>query len=125
MNSKNLIIILILNIFLISCSNDNNNNSNNFYGNWNGTITGDWSGTWSGTINTNKKLIGTVNVTNPSGVFTLNGDVDANGNLIAIMENESYSINIDFTGTFDNKNGYGDWIFAGAGIEGTWTGTKQ
>lgn len=121
MNSKSLIVILILNIFLISCSNDNNNNSNNFYGNWNGTITGDCSGT----INTNKKLIGTVNVTNPSGVFTLNGNVDANGNLIAIMENESYNISIDFIGTFNNNSGNGNWFFDGAGIEGTWTGTKQ
>jgi hypothetical protein len=121
-----IILILTVNILSTSCSK-NNDESNPYQGNWSGNLNGDIVGTWSGNVSSSGNFNGNVipNSTTPDHNFVLSGQVNESGNLVATMKNTTYNINIDFIGTFQNNLCNGTWIFNGAGMQGTWSGTKK
>ena len=125
---KILLIALVItaNIISISCSN-NNDEPNPYQGNWSGNINGDIAGTWCENVSSRGNFNGTVipYSTTPDHNFVLSGHVNGNGSLVATMKNTTYNITINFVGTFQNNQSNGTWIFNGAGMQGTWNGTKE
>lgn len=125
---KILLFAFIINICLLSNScSKNETSSNTNSGDWSGSLVGDINGTWSGKITSNGAFSGKVITTqsSPDHDFILAGQVSQTGNLVGTMKNSTYNINIDFTGNFQNSSCNGAWVFNGAGMHGTWTGTKQ
>ena len=125
---KTLLIALIISINIISTScSKNDDNINSYKGNWSGNLNGDIVGTWSGNISSSGNFTGNVipNSTTSDHNFTLSGQVNESGNLVATMKNTTYNITINFIGNFQNTLCNGTWIFNGAGMQGTWNGTKQ
>ena len=123
----NLFLLLSASITGISCSKSDDDAQNPYQGNWRGNLTGDIEGTWTAKVSSNGNFAGKVITpqSSPDHDFVLAGQVSANGNLVATMKNATYNMNLDFVGNFQNTNSNGTWIFNGAGIEGTWTGTKE
>lgn len=121
-----LFLISTIHFVSISCSSDNNEPSL-YKGNWNGTIDGDIVGTWSGNVTTNGNFSGTVipASSTPDHNFTLSGQVNKNGNLVATMKNTTYGININFVGNFQSTTSNGTWVFDGADMQGIWNGEKN
>jgi hypothetical protein len=119
-------LIITINILSTSCSK-NDENTNLYQGNWSGNLNGDIVGTWSGNVSSSGKLNGKVITTqsSPDHDFILVGQINDNGNLIATMKNIKYNISLDCIGSFQNTLFNGTWIFNGAGMEGTWNGTKE
>jgi hypothetical protein len=117
--------IILINIFSTSCSK-NDEDTNPYQGTWSGNLNGDIVGTWSGNVSSSGSFNGTVipNSTTSDHNFMLSGHVSESGNLVATMKNTTYNISIDFIGNFQNNLCTGTWIFNGAGMEGTWNGTK-
>jgi hypothetical protein len=119
-------LIISTNILSTSCSKSDED-ANLYQGNWSGNLNGDIVGTWSGNVSSGGNFNGKVITTqsSPEHDFALIGKVSENGNLVATMKNTTYNIDINFNGNFQNNLCSGTWIFNGAGMEGTWNGTKQ
>lgn len=119
-------LIISINILSTSCSKSDED-TNPYQGNWTGNLNGDIVGTWNGNVSSSGNFNGTVipNSTTSDHNFILSGHVNESGNLVATMKNTIYNINIDFIGNFQNILCNGTWIFNGAGMEGTWDGTKE
>jgi hypothetical protein len=116
-------------ILCLSCSKDNNT-SNPYQGNWSGNLIGEpysYSGTWSGKISSSGNFSGKVITTqsSPNHDLIIAGQVNENGTFIGTMKNTNYNITLDCNGIFQNNTCNGNWIFNGAGMEGTWNGTKN
>ena len=124
----NLFLLLSASITAISCSKSDDAVQNPYQGNWSGNLTGDIiEGTWTAKVSSNGNFAGKVITpqSSPDHDFVLAGQVSANGNLVGTMKNATYNMNLDFVGNFQNTTCNGTWIFSGAGIQGTWTGTKE
>ena len=118
-------LIMGINILSTSCSKSDEG-TNPYQGIWSGNLNGDINGTWSGNVTSYGNFNGNVipNSTTSDHNFILSGRVNESGNLVAKMKNTTYNINIDFIGNFQNNLCNGTWIYNGAGMEGTWNGTK-
>jgi hypothetical protein len=124
---KIILLALIISITILSTScSKSDEDTNPYQGNWSGNLNGDIVGTWSGNVSSSGNFNGTVipNSTTSDHNYVLSGRVNNNGDLVATMKNTTYNINIDFIGNFQNNLCNGTWIFNGAGMEGTWNGTK-
>ena len=123
----NLFLLLSASITVISCSKSNDAAQNPYQGNWSGNLTGDIEGSWTAKVSANGSFDGKVITPQSSSEhdFVLAGQVSSNGNLVAIMKNATYNMNLDFVGNFQNTNCNGTWIYNGAGMQGTWSGTKE
>lgn len=122
-------LIVSINILSTSCSKSDEN-TNPYQGNWSGNLIGDtysFNGTWSGKISPTGNFSGKVITTqsSPKHDFIIAGQVNENGTFIGTMKNTNFNITLDCNGNFQNNTCNGNWEFNGAGMDGTWNGTKN
>ncbi|TXD45985.1 hypothetical protein [Polaribacter sp. IC073] len=124
---KKLIIlpILIITLFINSCSSDDDNsNPLSFEGNWSGQYTGEGdNGTWSMTIDGNGNISGTTISNVFSDTFDVNGNVQANGNLSVTIGTANSGAT--FIGEMEGTTASGTWNNSSLNYNGKWTGNKQ
>ena len=124
---KNLI-FLILAMFIMSCSSDDNNNKNasEFAGNWTGTYIGqDDNGNFSVLIDEDGEALGTATSTDYNEVYQVAGTVSNNGNITITFG--TTSAGGEFSGQLSGNSGSGVWRnnIPDPDFNGTWTGTKR
>lgn len=125
MKKQILLITIILGMMTLSCSsNDDNDEDSEFEGTWTGTYSGTVdNGTWIANIDSNGEVTGTTNSTVHSSSLQLNGNISSSGAFTATVG--SASNGTKFNGQMTANSGSGTWTSTSAGINGTWSGSKQ
>lgn len=114
---------LLLIVFSMACSNDDDDMKVVYAGSWAGTFAGDDSGTFEVTISENGKVTGDAFSNNLQQNLPLNGQIDSSGDLRAVLG--SAENGASFTGKFSNTSASGTWNNPSFQGSGTWSGTKQ
>lgn len=123
------VLLLSIAIVLSSCSsNDDNVLEEEFSlieiaGPWSGTFSGGDSGTYAVVVSTDGKVTGTAFSNDLQQTLTLNGTIDDDGNLDAVVG--SAANGASFTGKFRATTSSGTWRNPNLNLNGTWEGTKD
>lgn len=127
MKTIKVLVLLLIGTTIINCSSDNGDNNGfdleDLSGNWFGTFEGDDSGTWGIFAYPDGRVTGTANSNNLQQTLAIEGNIDKQGNLDAVLG--SAENGATFTGKFTTTRSSGSWNNPESNVSGSWSGERR